>query len=118
VIYLKIDEKTLCERVLKQTDNDYGRSGHERQRILDREQSLDNQHSGSIATTIDATKPLEEVADTIEQVIEYCDRLGLMRRRDRVVQGLVLLAGLSVLGVAAKQLKSAGLDSIEASPAG
>ncbi len=69
VIYLRIDEKTLRGRILKRTDNDYGKSEDEMRRVLDRKQALDDQYSKSTVTIIDATKPLETVASAIEQAI-------------------------------------------------
>lgn len=70
VIYLRIDEKTLRERVLERSDNDYGKSEGEMQRILEQKQIMDDQYSKSTATIIDATKPLEEVANAIEHLVE------------------------------------------------
>lgn len=66
VIYLTLDEKTLRERIMDRTGNDYGKSEDEMQRILQRKQELDDKYNGA-APTIDASKPLEEVADAIEQ---------------------------------------------------
>jgi dephospho-CoA kinase len=70
VVYLKIDEKTLRERILGRTDNDYGKSEDEMQRILDQKQVLDDQYSGAGVIAIDATRPLDEVADAIQQVVK------------------------------------------------
>jgi len=69
VIYLNIDEDTLRERILKRADNDYGKSEDEMQRILEQKQASDNQYSISGALPIDATQPLEVVADAIERIV-------------------------------------------------
>ncbi len=69
VCYLQLDEQTLRNRILARTDNDYGKTDHELQQILQRKTEMDDRYRGS-DTIIDATKPLEEVATAIKQALD------------------------------------------------
>lgn len=61
VIYLKIDEQTLRQRLTNREDNDYGKSEAELVIILERLRDMDNRYSKSKAIIIDAAKQLDKV---------------------------------------------------------
>lgn len=65
VLYLNVDEETLRSRISSREDNDFGKTEHELELILDRHRSAQENLSNLDVTIIDATKPVNEVVDDI-----------------------------------------------------
>lgn len=65
VVWLNTDEATIQERVARPRDHDYGTNSHELTAILEENRKKEADYRGSGAIMIDATKPLDEVVDTI-----------------------------------------------------
>lgn len=65
VFALHIDEETLRQRLAERTNNDVGKVSHELEAILSRQKSARQLYESHGAVIIDATKPVNEVVDTI-----------------------------------------------------
>jgi dephospho-CoA kinase len=67
---LVVDNETLKQRLLKRTNNDWGKNPHELQMALDWNKNATTSHKKKGHIIIDATQNLVEVADQILQYIE------------------------------------------------
>jgi broad-specificity NMP kinase len=65
IIYLKLDDRSLTERLKSRADNDYGKNDFELQEILNRKHGLDTKYASADVTVINAEKTLTEVVDDI-----------------------------------------------------
>lgn len=65
IIYLRLTDETLTNRLKSRIGNDYGKNDFELSEILKRKHGLDQKYSALDVTTIDANKSLSEVADEI-----------------------------------------------------
>lgn len=70
IIYLKIDSKTLRERISSRHGNDYGKNKSELREILRRKQRLDTKYSDVKIVQIDASQSLEKTLQSILEIIE------------------------------------------------
>ena len=68
VICLVVDEQTMRHRLKTRTTNDFGKADHELADILEWFQRYEANYRSFGATMIDATAPLDEVADQVIQV--------------------------------------------------
>lgn len=71
VIYLSVDSNTLRRRLAERTDNAYGKAPDELDSILRANETWEAMYRDHGALVVDASRPLDEVAD---QVIELAER--------------------------------------------
>lgn len=64
-IALVVDDETLEDRLANRTNNDYGKSEHERRDVLRWQKSAADDYRKLGATLIDSTRPIETVVDDI-----------------------------------------------------
>lgn len=62
IILLKVDEKTMRERLTTRTNNDYGQTPHVQDWLMEWKDWFDDKMHGRGATVIDANQDLESVA--------------------------------------------------------
>lgn len=65
IIYLSLDDDSLASRLLNRQGNDYGKNPYELNEILDRKRRLDEKYASMGVVSIDAARPLNDVADDI-----------------------------------------------------
>ncbi len=65
VIALTVDEDTLRHRIKSRTNNDFGKSEHEFEQIIGRQEDAKDSYKKFGHITIDATRPLDEVVDDV-----------------------------------------------------
>lgn len=65
VFALAVDEDTLKRRIATRTDNDYGKSPHELEQILEWQNNTNEAYKKFGHIVIDATQPVEVVVDDI-----------------------------------------------------
>jgi adenylate kinase family enzyme len=65
ILYLKLDDETLRQRIESRIDNDFGKNDFELLQILERKHGLDMKYSSLDVIEIDAEKSLDEVVDVI-----------------------------------------------------
>jgi dephospho-CoA kinase len=71
VIYLDVNESTLRERIAERKDNDYGKSAHELQSILDWHKVASDRYKLLGTHIIDANQPLNSVVNKILTFVEH-----------------------------------------------
>lgn len=69
ILYLQLDDETLQRRLQSRTDNDYGKNDFELKEIIERKHGLDAEYAPRDVTNIDATGPINEVADKIMRAL-------------------------------------------------
>lgn len=69
VFALFIDEDTLKHRIASRTNNDFGKSAHELQILIEWQKTAKEDYSKLGAVLIDATKPLGQVVDQILEIV-------------------------------------------------
>jgi dephospho-CoA kinase len=65
VIYLNIDEQTLKQRLSSRTNNDFGKTEHELNLILERYKIAQQKLNSLDAIIIDSTQPIKNVVNNI-----------------------------------------------------
>jgi gluconate kinase len=68
VIYLAVDEPTLRHRLDTRTTNDFGKSSHELEQILEWHRVGEDQYRAFGALVVDASRPLGDVVDDLVDV--------------------------------------------------
>lgn len=64
VVYLKLDETTLRDRLTSRTGNDFGKSAEELEMILIRKEQMDSRFQNN-AVIVNATQPLNDVVAAV-----------------------------------------------------
>lgn len=67
ILYLNIDELTLCDRIANREDKDFGKTEHELQRILERYREAQENLKQREVVLIDATGSVSSVIELIRK---------------------------------------------------
>jgi shikimate kinase len=65
VVYLDIDKETMRGRVTNRTTGDYGKNPNEVEALLGWHEGIDHHYRERADTTIDATKPTDDIVDEV-----------------------------------------------------
>lgn len=72
ILYLKLNDELLKERLLNRTDNDYGKNSSELTEIMRRKHNLDDRYNSSNSVIIDASLTLNRLTEEIlSQIHNY-----------------------------------------------
>jgi shikimate kinase len=81
VVLLSAPAETILERIRTRDTNDYGKSPHERQRILHHLETIEPLLRSSATVELDASRPLSVVTDDLAAVGEAVANKGIAPNR-------------------------------------